>query len=98
MFAGSVTTVTAAAINTGAPTFSAATGVATISAVTGVKWVLAYSSSTPALAGTVLSAGATTGTQIPTAGGGTIIIQALPTSGSYNFASAAQTSWTFIRT
>lgn len=103
MFAGSVTTVTAAAIATGAPTFNTTTGVATITAVTGVRWILASNSSNSAVNGTTLSPGATSGTtgptaQIPTSPGGTIVIQAVPTSGAYNFSPLAQTSWTFIRT
>lgn len=94
MFAGGVTTITSAALAAAAPTFNATTGVVTITALTGVRWVLTNS----AVSGVSVSAGATSGNQIPSAGG-TVVIQALPAlAGTHTIAPLAQTSWSFNRT
>lgn len=94
MFSGSVTTITSQALAAAAPTFVAATGVVTITALTGVRWLLTNA----AVSGVTVSAGATSGTQIP-ATGQSVVIQALPTlAGTHNIAPLAQTSWTFNRT
>jgi hypothetical protein len=94
MMAGSNTPVTAAALQTGAPTFNATSGVVTITAVTGITWLLTNAAVTNA----VVTAGATTGANIPASGGNAVVIRAVPSSGAFTIASFAQTSWTFIRT
>jgi hypothetical protein len=93
LFAGAVTTVTPQALAAGAPTFVAATGVATITAVTGITWLLTNA----AVSNVVVTAGATTGANIPLSTG-TVVIRAVPSSGLYTINPLAQTSWSFSRT